>query len=200
MTSCIDSPRSALARVSPSTQRTASMMFDLPQPFGPTTPTRWPGVRTVVGSTNVLKPASLSLERRTSVLLGRGCELRGMIPSDADGPTSPQSFVMRIRSSVNPDLDRLQSYPFEKLRTLFQGLIAPPDYPLVRLSIGEPQHPTPAFIEQALTDNVDGLSIYPTTQGTDALRAAIAAWLERRPGWSGGTASPVSTRTRKCCR
>lgn len=92
---------------------------------------------------------------------------------------------MRIRSSVNPDLDRLQSYPFEKLRTLFQGLIAPPDYPLVRLSIGEPQHPTPAFIEQALTDNVDGLSIYPTTQGTDALRAAIAAWLERRYGLAG---------------
>ncbi|HRD33174.1 MAG TPA: succinyldiaminopimelate transaminase [Rhodocyclaceae bacterium] len=86
---------------------------------------------------------------------------------------------------MNPDLDRLQSYPFEKLRTLFQGLIAPPDYPLVRLSIGEPQHPTPAFIEQALTDNVDGLSIYPTTQGTDALRAAIAAWLERRYGFAG---------------
>nr|MBL8457216.1 succinyldiaminopimelate transaminase [Zoogloeaceae bacterium] len=86
---------------------------------------------------------------------------------------------------MNPDLDRLQSYPFEKLRTLFQGLIASPDYPLVRLSIGEPQHPTPAFIEQALTDNVDGLSIYPTTQGTDALRAAIAAWLERRYGLAG---------------
>lgn len=105
-----------------------------------------------------------------------------MIPSDADGPTSPKSFVMRIRSSVNPDLDRLQSYPFERLRALFQGVVAPPDYPLVRLSIGEPQHPTPAFIRQALIDNIDGLSIYPTTQGTDALRTAIAEWLGRRFG------------------
>jgi len=39
MTSCIDSPRSSEAFDSPSTQRTASMMFDLPQPLGPTTPT-----------------------------------------------------------------------------------------------------------------------------------------------------------------
>jgi hypothetical protein len=38
-TSCIDSPRSSLALLSPRTQRTASMMFDLPQPLGPTTPT-----------------------------------------------------------------------------------------------------------------------------------------------------------------
>jgi hypothetical protein len=43
ITSCIDSPRSSEARDSPSTQRTASMMLDLPQPFGPTTPTSWPG-------------------------------------------------------------------------------------------------------------------------------------------------------------
>ncbi len=66
ITSCIDSPRSAEARVSPSTQRTASMMLDLPQPLGPTTPTRLPGVITVVGSTKVLNPASFSLDRRTS--------------------------------------------------------------------------------------------------------------------------------------
>ena len=35
MTSAISSPRSALAEVSPSTQRMASTTFDLPQPFGP---------------------------------------------------------------------------------------------------------------------------------------------------------------------
>ena len=40
MTSAIESPRRCLAEISPITQRTASMMFDLPQPFGPTTPTR----------------------------------------------------------------------------------------------------------------------------------------------------------------
>ena len=43
MTSAIESPRRCFADVSPITQRTASMMFDLPQPLGPTTPTSWPG-------------------------------------------------------------------------------------------------------------------------------------------------------------
>jgi hypothetical protein len=65
MTSCIDSPRSSAARDSPSTQRTASMMLDLPQPFGPTMPTSWPGTWKLVGSTKDLKPASLIEERRT---------------------------------------------------------------------------------------------------------------------------------------
>ena len=64
MTSCIDSPRSAEAFDSPSTQRTASMTFDLPQPLGPTMPTSWPGVAMVVGSTNDLNPESLICVRR----------------------------------------------------------------------------------------------------------------------------------------
>src|SRR5258708_905621 len=69
ITSCIDSPRSSEARDSPSTQRTASMMLDLPQPFGPTTPTSWPGTWKCVGSTNDLKPASLIDVRRTAISL-----------------------------------------------------------------------------------------------------------------------------------
>src|SRR6201982_4308832 len=69
ITSCNDSPRSAEALGSPSTQRTASMTFDLPQPLGPTMPTSCPGVAIVAGSTNDLKPASLISVRRNSVLL-----------------------------------------------------------------------------------------------------------------------------------
>ncbi len=64
ITSCMDSPRSSLAFDSPSTQRTASMMLDLPQPFGPTTPTNWPGNWKCVGSANDLKPESLMEFRR----------------------------------------------------------------------------------------------------------------------------------------
>ena len=58
------SPRRCLADDSPSTQRTASITLDLPQPFGPTTPTSWPGSGTWVGSTKDLKPASLMWVRR----------------------------------------------------------------------------------------------------------------------------------------
>ena len=86
------------------------------------------------------------------------------------------------KSSVNPDLARLQPYPFEKLRHLFAGVSPAPTLGEIKLSIGEPQHPTPPFIQRALADNLAGLANYPTTQGSDALRQAIAAWIARRYG------------------
>lgn len=83
---------------------------------------------------------------------------------------------------MNPLLDKLQPYPFEKLRQLFAGISPNPAYKAISLGIGEPKHPTPAFIQQAVTDNLIGLASYPTTAGSDALRATIAGWLERRYG------------------
>src|SRR5690242_7210322 len=46
------------------TQRIASMMFDLPQPFGPTMPDIFVGRCSVVGSTKDLKPDSLIVVKR----------------------------------------------------------------------------------------------------------------------------------------
>ncbi len=83
---------------------------------------------------------------------------------------------------MNSDLARLQPYPFEKLRHLFAGVSPAPTFRETKLSIGEPQHPTPPFIQRALADNLAGLANYPTTQGSDALRQAIAAWIGRRCG------------------
>jgi N-succinyldiaminopimelate aminotransferase len=84
--------------------------------------------------------------------------------------------------AVNPHLDRLHPYPFEKLRQLFAGVTPNPDYTPISLGIGEPKHPTPAFIQKALTQAVAGLANYPSTHGGDPLRLAIAGWLERRYG------------------
>jgi len=81
---------------------------------------------------------------------------------------------------VNPHLASLHPYPFEKLRQLFVGMTPVTDLKEIKLSIGEPQHPTPEFIKQALTENLGGLANYPSTQGSDALRLAIAAWIARR--------------------
>ena len=83
---------------------------------------------------------------------------------------------------VNSDLKLLQPYPSEKLRHLFAGVSPAPTFREIKLSIGEPQHPTPPFIQRALADNLAGLANYPTTQGSDALRQAIAAWIARRYG------------------
>lgn len=81
---------------------------------------------------------------------------------------------------MNPHLQDLHPYPFEKLRALFEGITPPTGYSPIRLSIGEPQHATPAFIRESLIDNLDGLANYPTTQGSDTLRRSVANWLERR--------------------
>ena len=89
---------------------------------------------------------------------------------------------MTVPKIVNPNLDLLHPYPFQKLRDLFRGVTPNPDYSPINLSIGEPKHATPDFIRRALAENLDGLANYPTTQGSDALRQAIGAWIERRYG------------------
>ena len=83
---------------------------------------------------------------------------------------------------MNPDLQRLQPYPFQKLAALFREVAPNKDYRPISLSIGEPKHTTPQFIKDALTANLDGLANYPTTAGSDALRNAIANWLAARYG------------------
>ena len=64
MTSVMFSPRRWRAELSPSTQRTASITLDLPQPLGPTTAVMSAENSMRVGSTNDLKPASLINFRR----------------------------------------------------------------------------------------------------------------------------------------
>jgi len=77
---------------------------------------------------------------------------------------------------MNPRLNQLQPYPFQKLRELFAGVTPNPTFSAINLSIGEPKHATPDFIKDVLIDNLRGLSNYPVTQGSDALRETIADW------------------------
>ncbi len=81
---------------------------------------------------------------------------------------------------MNPDLARLQSYPFEKLAALKGGIQPPAGLGPIALSIGEPKHPTPDFIVETLIAHLHLLSAYPSTRGLPALRQAIANWLTRR--------------------
>ncbi len=81
---------------------------------------------------------------------------------------------------MNPRLDRLQVYPFERLRALLAGITPNPALRPIDLSIGEPKHATPALIKNALTAALDGLSAYPRTAGLPELREAMAAWVRRR--------------------
>jgi N-succinyldiaminopimelate aminotransferase len=84
---------------------------------------------------------------------------------------------------MNPLLRRLQPYPFERLRQLFAGVTPNPAYRPISLGIGEPRHPAPEFVKQALCAALDsGLSSYPATAGERTLKEAAAAWLQRRYG------------------
>ena len=83
---------------------------------------------------------------------------------------------------MNPLLEKLQPYPFEKLRALLAGVTPNPKLKAINLSIGEPKHPTPALVTGALVQALDGLAVYPLTAGLPELREAIASWLARRYG------------------
>jgi N-succinyldiaminopimelate aminotransferase len=83
---------------------------------------------------------------------------------------------------MNPLLSRLHPYPFERLRALTQGITPNPAFSPISLGLGEPRHPTPVLIQQALRGNLKGLASYPATAGEPALRQSIAAWIRRRYG------------------
>lgn len=92
---------------------------------------------------------------------------------------------------MNNDLSLLQPYPFEKLRALLAGAQPPSEKRPIALSIGEPKHPSPDFVAQALTANLDQLAVYPSTLGIPELRESIARWCERRFGVASGSLDPA---------
>jgi N-succinyldiaminopimelate aminotransferase len=92
---------------------------------------------------------------------------------------------------MNPLLARLQPYPFERLRQLFTGVTPNPAYRSISLGIGEPKHPTPPFIIEALQGSMSHLAGYPPTAGDLTLRQSFTGWLERRYGLSLDPATQV---------
>jgi N-succinyldiaminopimelate aminotransferase len=84
---------------------------------------------------------------------------------------------------MNPNLSRLQAYPFERLRQLFATVQPNPAYNPISLGIGEPRHAAPELVKRAYCDaiqNSGGLSVYPATAGDPGLRRAMGDWLQRR--------------------
>ena len=114
---------------------------------------------------------------------------------EGSGTTRERSRIIRPTVArcvlpLNPRLSRLEPYPFERLRLWFADVAPNPALAPIDLSIGEPKHPTPPFILEALAAGAAGLSHYPMTIGAPALREAIAGWLARRHGL--GTIDPAT--------
>ena len=81
---------------------------------------------------------------------------------------------------MNPRLERLHAYPFERLARLKAGAVPPAGLAHIAMSIGEPQHEAPAFVLETLRGALDKLGSYPVTAGLPEFRGACARWLERR--------------------
>ncbi|TMH03072.1 MAG: aminotransferase class I/II-fold pyridoxal phosphate-dependent enzyme, partial [Betaproteobacteria bacterium] len=114
------------------------------------------------------------------------------MPRRSPPKSARSSRIIRFRSIghrvfsrhifLNPHLAQLRPYPFERLRALFASVVPNPQKPPISLSIGEPRHPTPRLLLDALAAGAKGLANYPTPAGAPALREAIAEWLKRRHG------------------
>jgi len=82
--------------------------------------------------------------------------------------------------TMNPNIQRLHSYPFEKLAKLKANVTENSALEHISLSIGEPKHTPPQFVLDELTKHLSTIAQYPLTKGTDALRESIAQWLSKR--------------------
>lgn len=92
---------------------------------------------------------------------------------------------------MNPDLQRLHPYPFEKLKQLKAGITPPQHLQHIALSIGEPKHQAPAFVAQCLSENMTKLSKYPATKGLPELEDSIGQWLNWRFKLNTGSLDPA---------
>ncbi len=94
----------------------------------------------------------------------------------------PFPLTTKRQPAMNPHLSQLQPYPFARLREAMQGVNPPEGVVPVPLQIGEPKHPAPAVITDALTAALPRLDAYPQTTGLPELRQACAGFLQRRYG------------------
>ncbi|MBF0262915.1 MAG: succinyldiaminopimelate transaminase, partial [Magnetococcales bacterium] len=87
---------------------------------------------------------------------------------------------------MNPRLNHLEPYPFEKLAVLLANTTAETNLKPINLSIGEPKHPPAPFLLDAMRDALSEVSKYPSTAGMPELRQAACQWAEKRYGLDAG--------------
>src|SRR3954451_16553591 len=68
--------------------------------------------------------------------------------------------------------------PFARLTELLAAY--KPGKPLITLSLGEPQHPVPAFVGPVLAKHIADFGRYPIAKGVEPFRRAAANWLSTR--------------------
>ena len=91
---------------------------------------------------------------------------------------------------LNPALDRLTDYPFDRLRALLAEIDPPAGMTPRILGLGEPRHPPPPQVTEILAKTSALWGKYPMVNGTAEFRLAVADWLTRRYGLAEGFIDP----------
>ena len=73
-----------------------------------------------------------------------------------------------------------ETYPFEKLTKLLDGIKANEEFEASSLTIGEPQFQTPQFIQNELKETSSFLNKYPKSAGEEYLKSAMINFVQKR--------------------
>ncbi len=74
----------------------------------------------------------------------------------------------------------LPAYAFPRLRALLDHHT--PGGDVVHMTIGEPKHQFPQWVTDVIVENAAQFNSYPANDGSEALRGAIAGWIQTRYG------------------
>jgi N-succinyldiaminopimelate aminotransferase len=85
-----------------------------------------------------------------------------------------------MAAMLNPALEALTDYPFDRLRALLDPITPPAGLKPLVLSVGEPRHPPPEMVRAIIDREHAAWNRYPPVDGTEAFRQAVAQWLTRR--------------------
>jgi len=80
----------------------------------------------------------------------------------------------------NPYIEQLGPYPLTRMARLLADIQPPAEKPLIQFSVGEPKHPLPQVITDALAQAADSVNAYPPMFASETLRKTIGCWVERR--------------------
>jgi aspartate/methionine/tyrosine aminotransferase len=81
---------------------------------------------------------------------------------------------------INPRLDLLTDFTFQRLARLLEPIVPPDDRAPIDLSIGSPQHQVPELLTEVLAAHGEAWNRYPPAAGTPEFRRAAVGWLARR--------------------
>ena len=84
-----------------------------------------------------------------------------------------------MRDLINQNIIKINDYPFERLSALLKDT-RPLKKEIINLSIGQPNHKTPFFVDPIIKKHKTNWNLYPPLIGLDCLKKSYLNWIVRR--------------------